>query len=213
MNSALESIDGRLRDYIESEIIPRYRTFDKAHGEEHARQVVAQSLSLAKHYETEAAMVYTIAAYHDLGLTAGRERHHIVSGEILRADNTLRTFFRNEQIELMAEAVEDHRASLDHEPRSIYGRIVAEADRLIDPMTVVRRTIQYSLSHYPTLSVEEHFERCATHLREKYGRGGYLQLWIPESDNATRLERLRQTIEQETELRCLFDEIYNEESR
>lgn len=213
MNRALESIDSRLRDYIESEIIPRYRTFDKAHSEEHARQVIAQSLSLAKHYETEAAMVYTIAAYHDLGLTAGRERHHIVSGEIVRADSTLRTFFRDEQIELMAEAVEDHRASIDHEPRSIYGRIVAEADRLIDPMTVIRRTIQYSLSHYPTLSTEEHFERCATHLREKYGRGGYLQLWIPESDNATRLEYLRQTIEQEAELRCLFDEIYNEESR
>ncbi len=54
-----------------------------------------------------------------------------------------------EEIETVAQAAEDHRASSDHDPRSIYGRIVAEADRLIDPVTIIRRTIQYVLSHYP----------------------------------------------------------------
>lgn len=42
----------------------------------------------------------------------------------------------------MREAVEDHRASSDHEPRSIYGKIVAEADRIIDTDTTLRRTVR-----------------------------------------------------------------------
>lgn len=212
MNNDLASIDAKLIEYIEGEIIPRYRTFDKAHSESHARQVITRSIALAQNFDTDAAMVYTIAAYHDLGLCEGRERHHIVSGEILTADTRLRQFFSEEQIATMREAVEDHRASSNHSPRSIYGRIVAEADRLIDAETIVRRTIQYSLSHYPTLTAEGHFKRCVSHLHEKYGRNGYLRLWIEESDNARRLEELRQIIEQPQQLRLLFEQIYNEES-
>ena len=45
--------------------------------------------------------------------------------------------------------VEDHRASTDHEPRSIYGKIVAEADRIIDPDITLRRTVQYGLKQNP----------------------------------------------------------------
>ena len=36
--------------YIEREILPRYNGFDKAHREDHARMVIAQSLDIARHY-------------------------------------------------------------------------------------------------------------------------------------------------------------------
>ena len=98
MNNDLASIDAQLIEYIEGEIIPRYRTFDKAHSESHARQVITRSIALAHNFDTDAAMVYIIAAYHDLGLCEGRERHHIASGEILMADTRLRQFFSEEQI-------------------------------------------------------------------------------------------------------------------
>lgn len=191
--------------------MPCYESFDKAHGISHVKQVVEQSLTLAQHYDVDVEMVYTIAAYHDTGLCRGRERHHIISGEILMADRYLRTLFTPEQLDIMREAVEDHRASSDHAPRSIYGRIVAEADRCIEPMTIIRRTVQYSLSHYPTLDREGHFERCTEHIEQKYGRNGYLKLWIPESDNASRLESLRQIAETPPLLRRLFDRIFSEE--
>lgn len=100
--------------------------------DEHARTVIEQSLALARHYQVDRQMVYAIAAYHDVGLEKGREMHHIHSGEILAADTKLRQWFSPQQIAVMREAVEDHRASSDHEPRTIYGRIVAEADRCID---------------------------------------------------------------------------------
>ena len=200
-----------LQAYIESAILPRYKGFDPAHRTDHALQVIAESLKLAKHYEVDERMVHTIAAYHDIGLCEGRERHHLVSGRLVREDKNLRKWFTEEEIEIMAQAVEDHRASLDHAPRSIYGRIVAEADRLIKPMTVLLRTVQYGLSHYPELSKEQHYQRYSEHLQEKYAEGGYLKLWIPESDNAARLAELRALIVDEARKREAFEQIYVEE--
>ena len=136
-----------LKRYIEREIIPRYEHFDRAHDVGHVRTVIARSLELAARYEVDADMVYAIAAYHDTGLVNGRENHHLDAGRILAADHELRRWFSEEQVEVMRQAVEDHRASADHAPRSIYGRIVAEADRVIDPATIIRRTVQYGLAH------------------------------------------------------------------
>jgi len=201
-----------LQTYIESEIIPRYAAFDEAHRVDHARTVIEQSLKLADYYDVNRDMVYAIAAYHDTGLIEGRERHHLVSGRIIREDTNLRKWFSEEQIETMAQAAEDHRASSDHEPRSIYGRIVAEADRIIDGETIVRRTIQYGLSHYPELDREGHWERMCAHLKEKYDYGGYLKLWIPESPNAARLEELRKLIREPSSLRPVFDRLFAEET-
>ena len=205
-------MNDELHTYIESEILPRYEAFDAAHRTDHVRTVIAQSLTLAAHYEVDIDMVYTVAAYHDLGLADGRERHHIRSGELLAADPTLRRWFADEQIAAMRDAVEDHRASSDREPRTIYGRIVAEADRCIDVDTVLRRTVQYGLEHHPALDREGQYARCCDHLRKKYADGGYLRLWIPHSDNARRLEELRAFIRNDDALRRRFDEIYAQET-
>ena len=132
-------IPANLTHYIETEIIPRYEKFDKAHNLSHVQAVIKESLSLAKQYDVNESMAYTIAAYHDTGLCHDRATHHLISGEILKQDVTLRQWFNEIEIETMKEAVEDHRASTDHEPRSIYGKIVAEADRVIDP-TITRRS-------------------------------------------------------------------------
>ena len=206
------TINNQLKEYIEQEILPLYISFDKAHNSDHVNQVIEQSVALAAHYDVDIDMVYTIAAYHDTGLCEGREYHHIASGKILAADSRMREFFSAEQIETMREAVEDHRASSKSAPRTIYGRIVAEADRCIDPMTVIRRTVQFSLKHYPELDVEGHFKRCHDHLIEKYGRDGYLKLWIPQSNNAQRLLELQAIADDIPTLRTIFEAIYAEES-
>lgn len=204
--------DPSLVAYAEAEIIPRYEHFDRAHGTDHVRTVIAQSLALAAHYDVDINMVYAIAAYHDTGLAYGRERHHIDAGRILAEDAEARRRFTGEQIEVMREAVEDHRASSDHAPRTVYGRIVAEADRVIDPATIIRRTVQYGLANYPALDREGHYARCLDHLQKKYAEGGYLRLWIAESDNALRLEELRTIIRDPQQLRRLFDETFDAET-
>ena len=201
-----------LRTYLEAEIIPRYRHFDKAHQEDHVRSVITQALELARYYDVDPDLVYTAAAYHDTGLAVDRASHHLESGKIVRADTRLRDWFSAEEIETIAQAAEDHRASAKTAPRSIYGRLIAESDRLIDPLTVIRRTIQFGLSHYPDLPLEGQWERTLEHLREKYGDGGYLQLWIPESPNAARLEGLRKIIRKPETLRSVFDKLFAEET-
>lgn len=202
-----------LKEYVEREIIPRYSSFDKAHKEDHARSVIEEALSLAGHYDVDPDMVYAAAAFHDTGLVEGREVHHLVSGRIIREDPLLKEWFTPEQIETIAQAAEDHRASSGSEPRSIYGRIIAEADRDIIPMKILRRTVQFGLEHYPELGKEEHWNRFVSHLHEKYFYGGYLKLFIPESRNAARLEELRQVIADEERLRSVFEDIFKEETQ
>jgi len=201
-----------LRGYIEQEILPRYDSFDAAHRRDHAEKVIRDSLKLAQGYEVDEDMVYAIAAYHDTGLEKDRKTHHLVSGEIIRADKNLLRWFTEEQIEVMAQAAEDHRASSDHEPRSIYGRIVAEADRNIDPEVIILRTVQYGLSHYPELDRAGHIERTLQHLDEKYSPHGYLKLWIPGSDNERRLHELWKMMEDQPAIVARIERILDDYS-
>lgn len=201
-----------LIEFVEKKIIPLYSTFDKGHGIAHARKVIEESLKLAEHYDTCKDMVYAIAAFHDTGLCKNRETHHIESGRIIRNHAELREWFNEEQIEIMAEAAEDHRASSGNEPRSIYGKIVAEADRDINPERILRRTVQYGQSYYPELDKEGHWKRFVDHMHEKYAEGGYLRLWIPYSDNAEKLALLRALINDEARLRWEFERIWSEEA-
>ena len=207
----LLGIDRDLVCFVESAVIPRYKAFDKAHREDHARSVISRALDLASHYPVNRNLAYAAAACHDLGLSADRKTHHLESGRIIREMKELRQWFSADEIETIAQAAEDHRASSDHAPRTLYGRIVAEADRLIEPEQIIRRTVQFGLSHYPKLEKEGHWQRTLAHLHEKYYYGGYLKLWIPESPNAVQLEALRQIIKDEVLLKKIFEKIWLEE--
>jgi uncharacterized protein len=200
-----------LQNYIENEVIPRYAAFDKAHREDHARTVINRAMAMGKAYDIDEEMLYTAAACHDLGLSVDRKTHHLESGKIIRADERLREWFSPEQIETIAQAAEDHRASATTPPRSIYGCLVAEADRLIEPITIIRRTVQFGFSHYPELDKEGHWQRTLEHLHEKYAEGGYLHLLIPGSPNEAPLEELRSIIRDTPRLRSIFEEIYQNE--
>lgn len=220
-----------IQKFVFDEIVPKYAGFDPAHKEDHALTVIEQAMVLmdrmsawraAQNEETasnwqevpEREMLFIAAACHDLGLVNGRERHHLDSGIIIRNDPRLRQWFTEEDIETIAQAAEDHRASGKSAPRSIYGKIVAEADRVIDGETIIRRTIQFGFTHYPSLDREAHIKRAVEHLREKYGRGGYLKLWIPWSDNATRLKALQEMIADDSavyrEIVRIYDQLQGE---
>ena len=195
--------------YIQQEILPQYDAFDGGHKRDHAETVIAESLKLARAYDADETMAYVIAAYHDLGLKFDREKHHIHSAEILMADETLRQWFTEEQLLTMRDAVEDHRASGKNPPRTIYGAIVAEADRQIDPLTVVHRTIAYSQKLYPNGDFDTLYQRSLDHLHEKYAEGGYLKLWLNSERNVQGLAELRALIHNEPELRRLCREWFD----
>lgn len=212
MKKYTDTVSPELLQYIEESVIPLYSDFDSGHRQDHVRTVIEQSLRMAAQYDVNPDMLYAAAACHDVGLSHGREFHHIESGRFIRDNGRLRQWFDEEQIEIIACAAEDHRASSGHRPRSIYGLLVAEADRTIDPVTIIRRTVQYGLSHYPEYGREGQWKRTLEHLHEKYAEGGYLKLWIPDSPNAAGLEALRSIIRDETRLREMFEQIYDSET-
>ena len=201
-----------LHNYIYNDVIPRYGAFDKAHREDHALTVIDRALLMGRQYDINEEMLLTAAACHDLGLAVDRKTHHLESGRIIRQDKRLSEWFSPEQIETIAQAAEDHRASAKTLPRSLYGRLVAEADRLIVPETIIRRTVQFSLSHYPELDQKGHWNRTLEHLHEKYAEGGYLHLLIPGSPNEAPLQQLREIIKDETRLRTIFESVFKEET-
>ena len=213
--------------YIFEVLVPRYADFDAAHKEDHVLTVIGQAMQLLDDRDewlssqessvcewseaVDRELLKMASACHDLGLVNGRDRHHLDSGIIIRNDENLRRWFSLDEIEVIAQAAEDHRASGTSAPRTIYGKIVAEADRVIDTETIIRRTLQFGQKHYPDLSYDEHIQRAVDHLKEKYGRGGYLKLWIPWSDNARRLNELQNLIADEAALvpvvRALADKL------
>ncbi len=201
-----------LEQYIEQHILPQYDAFDGGHKRDHAETVIRESLKLAREYHADEKMAYTIAAYHDLGLRFDRETHHLRSGEILMADETLRQWFTEEQLLTMRDAVEDHRASGKNPPRTLYGAIVAEADRQIDPHTVIRRTMAYSAKMFPDGDFETLYKRSKEHLLDKYAEGGYLHLWLNSERNVQGLADLRAIIRNEPLLRSLCEEWYRTQS-
>jgi uncharacterized protein len=195
-------------EFVERNILKRYNAFDAAHNMTHVNRVIKASVQLARKMGADINMAYVVAAYHDLGLEVERATHHIESGKILKADRRLDKWFSAQQIEIMRQAVEDHRASASRAPRNIYGKIVAEADRDLEPMSVIRRTIQFGLAHYPEKTKEEHWDRFVEHLQQKYSSAGYIKLWIAGSDNEQNLRELRRIINDRQQLRQIFEQIF-----
>ena len=167
-------VNKELKEYIDNNVFPIYEKNDLGHNLDHIKYVIKRSLLFADTVEgINYDMVYTIAAYHDIGHHIDAKNHEKVSAEILLADNNLKRFFDDEQIRIMSEAVYDHRASKQNEPRSIYGKIVSSADRNTSIETIFKRTFEYRLKHNPNDNLGQIIEESRQHILDKFGREGY----------------------------------------
>ena len=207
----MNTLNLEIVSFVETQILPRYAAFGKSHGIAHVQRVIANSIELARIVGADVNMAYVIAAYHDLGMSGERAIHHIIGGKILFTDARLKKWFSPERLTIMREAIEDHRASASRQPRSIYGKIVAEADRDLDTEVIFRRAIQFGLERYPEKDKEAQWERFRQHMQEKYARGGYVRLWIPNSPNRLHLMEIQAIIDNPLLLRQWFDRLYTEE--
>lgn len=167
-------INSKLKKYIEERVLPSYSRNDSGHNLEHIKYVIDRSLRFASQVDgINYDMVYVIAAYHDIGHYIDAKNHEKVSAEMLLNDKNLRDFFSEEEIRIMSEAVADHRASMDKEPRSIYGKIVSSADRNTSIDSPLKRTYSYRLKHNPDDTLEEIIEASRRHIIKKFGSEGY----------------------------------------
>ena len=172
-----------LKNYIDKEIKPLYKAFDKAHNLSHYKFVTNNCVEysnelIKRNIEVNLEIAFVVGAYHDVGLICGRENHAKSSAEFVRNDKKLKTFFDEQKIEMIAQAVEDHSSHLTYEPRSIYGKIVADADRNNSLYLVFSRPVKYGLKNEKHLSREEHIIRVYDFVTKKFGRNGYVNYWL-----------------------------------
>lgn len=190
----MEQIRLGLKEYIDNNVIPQYRILDEAHGPEHIRQVIDRSIYMAKRTGADVEMAYVIAAYHDIGIKVARKGHGIYSAEILRGDMPLKKWFGSNQLQTMSQAIEDHSTSLEKEPRSLYGKIIYQADKTLEADLIIKRAVKYGIRNYNGYSSEEQAERVYKYINNKYGENGLFKFWIDIPEEKLRLRRLQKQI-------------------
>lgn len=188
-------INDDLKNYIEKNIFPEYSKNEPAHNIDHIKYVINRSFKFADTIQNiNYNMVYTIAAYHDIGHYIDSKRHNIISGEIMSKDKNLKRFFSDEELKIIREAIEDHRASSNHEPRSIYGKIVSTADRNNTVEACLRRSYTYGKKLEPNSTDEELFERAYKHLNLKFGENGYAKFFFKDEEYEKFLKEIRELL-------------------
>lgn len=205
-------INESLKKYIEEVIFPQYELNDMGHNIDHIMYVIDRSLKFASEVEDiNLDMVYTIAAYHDVGHHIDAKSHEVVSAKILGEDEKLKEYFTKEEIEEMVFAVEDHRASLEYEPRSIYGKIVSSADRNTLIEVPLKRTYAYRIQHNPEASLEQIIEESRLHLKNKFGKEGYAteKMYFEDNDYKLFLEEIAELVDNEEEFIKRYKEVNN----
>lgn len=184
-----------LVDYIEKEIFPLYNKNEEGHGLKHIETVIERSLKFAKDYDANIDMVYTIAAYHDLGHHIDRKRHEIISAQIFIEDENMKKWFSDEQRKIIKDAIEDHRASSNHEPRTIYGKIVSTADRTIVKIdNTIKRSYSYGKRNYQGITEEEQIQKVYEHLKDKYGENGYAKVYLEDKEFDEAMKEFRKAL-------------------
>lgn len=180
-------MDKKLKEYINKEIKSKYKTFDKGHNISHFNFVTKNCINYGKQLiekgeNIDLDIAFIVGAFHDIGLINGRENHAKSSGEFVRNDKVLKEFYDEKTIEMIAQAVEDHSSHLDYEPRSIYGKIVSDADRNNSVYLVFSRPIKYALKNEKGLTKQEHLERVYDFVQKKFGRNGYVKYHLDIED-------------------------------
>ena len=188
-------INKKLKKYIDNKIMIKYKDNNYGgHGWEHIQDVINRSFELIEKFKLEVNpnMVYAVAAYHDIGYKQDPDNHEQVSSAIFMQDETMKEFFNDEERTIIAEAIVDHRASLEYEARSIYGKIVSSADRAIDVDIMLKRSIAFQAekhkSENPT--IEQVIEYSFKKLSSKYGNGGYAKMYFPDDKYKDYLEKM-----------------------
>ncbi|MBR2138934.1 MAG: HD domain-containing protein [Bacilli bacterium] len=203
-------IKRELQEYIEKNIFPSYKKNDLGHNLDHIKYVIDRSLKFANRVDDiNLDMVYVIASYHDIGHYIDAKNHEKVSAEMLLVDENLLEFFTPEEIKTMSEAVYDHRASLEGEPRSIYGKIVSSADRNTLVEVPLKRTYAYRVEHNPNDSLDAIIEESRQHIINKFGKKGYAaeKMYFEDLDYKKFLEDIALLVDNEEEFRRRFMEV------
>ena len=188
----MENVNPELRAYIEATILPECEKNGPSNDLAHTEQSIERSFKFAKTVpDINYDIVYTVAAYHDIANHIDRDKHELIAAEMAANDENLKKFFNDDEMKIIREAIEDHRASKDSEPRSIYGKIISSADRNVSVETCLARTYSFGKKFHPDYTDEQLFERSYDHLQNKYGETGYAKFYFKDEEYENFLKEMR----------------------
>ena len=206
----MHTLNKGLKKYIEEYILPQYENNDKGHGHSHIEYVTERCFKFASQFSNiNKDMLYAIASFHDIAHHIDKARHEILSAEIFYKDEEMKRFFTDEERLIIKQAIEDHRASAENEPRSDYGKIISSADRSTDVEDFLRRTHAYTLKHFRGISEEEIIERGYTHTKEKYGATGYAKHYVEDEQYNAFRNKINEIINDRDLFRKVYKRINN----
>lgn len=196
----MREIDQELEKYIKDNVLTQYDINNiGGHGKEHIIDVIQRSFELIKEFNlnVDTNMVYVIAAYHDIGYKEDKENHEKVSADKFLEDEEIKKFFNEEQIQIISEAIIDHRASLEYEARSIYGKIVSSADREISVENMLKRSFLYQSDKHQdeNPSTMQVIEYSFKKLSSKFGKNGYAKMYYPDRKYVDYLNEMQELLE------------------
>ncbi len=190
-------INQSLKQYIEKNVFPEYDKNEIGHGLEHIKNVINKSFKIVKENKLDVNqdIVYVVAAYHDIGHHIDSKKHEIISAEIMSKDENLKEFFDDDELVVIKEAIEDHRASAKRDPRSVYGRIVSTADRSGSVEECLERTYTYGQKLLPGATDDELFENAFNSLTKKFGKNGYAKHYYKDVSYDNFLRDIRKLLQ------------------
>lgn len=197
-----------LKHYIEENILTEYSKNEKGHGIEHINYVINRCLKFAEQFDDiDLNVLYAIACFHDIAHYIDKNNHEILSAQIFYNNEDMKQFFSDEERLIIKEAIEDHRASASHQPRSDYGKIISSADRSTSVEEFLTRTHSYTLKHYPNLSVEKIIERGYQHTKDKYGSDGYAKSYVYDIEYDNFLSQINELLSDVTKFKNVYKQI------
>ena len=166
----MESLDKNLVHYFEKQIFPQYKHNESGHGIDHIRNVLRRSMNIVakEKLDVNRNILYVAVGYHDIGHHIDPATHEKISAELFIQDTYLQAFFTHKELQIIQQAIEDHRASLKKEPRNLYGKILSTADKDTSVPELFKRVYEYRVQHMPNASTADMIENAYLHIQEKF---------------------------------------------
>ena len=186
-------------NYVEDKVLPLYDTNIGGHGRDHILTVIMRSFEIKKEFDLSLKnkLILIIAAYHDIGYKKDPDNHEQVSSEMFLADKEIQKFLEPDEVQIVAEAIVDHRASLEYEARSEYGKLVSSADRETSVENMLKRSFLYQADKHaaenPT--IEQVIEYSFKKLTKKFGKDGYAKMYFPDKKYTEYLKKMQELLE------------------
>lgn len=173
---------------------------DGAHDKNHIIDVIQNAYSISSKMKLNTDLAVFSALYHDIGLLLGNREEHDINGyKWICRNQKLKQYFDEYEINIIAHAVKEHRASYKGNYFSIYSVIVSDSDRSLSIETMIRRSYLYNKD-----KSNDVYNTVYSYLKKKYGYGG-VELHLDFSKEI--LEESRKILSNEKEFKFHYDRI------